>query len=318
MRVSSFAANVMTSATGGGTQAAADWRAYFLLTCTAFCWGANAVFGKLAVGQLSPMALVTLRWSIVLLVLAPLVIRQVRRDWPELKTRLRLLFAMGGLGFTAFNALFYVAAHSTTALNIGILQGAIPVFVLVGAFAAYGARVTVLQLAGVAVTICGVFVVATGGDPGRLVDMGLNKGDLLMILACTLYAGYAVGLQKRPDVSSLSLFAVLATAAFLTSLPLVVVEGALGQLSWPTPFGWVVVLLVAIFPSLIAQIFFIQGVGMIGPGRAGVFVNLVPVFASILAIVILKESFEAFHAIALTLVLAGIWLSERGRRGPRS
>ncbi len=307
----------MTSASRGSTQAAADWRAYFLLTFTAFCWGANAVFGKLAVGQLSPMVLVTLRWSFVLLVLTPFAIRQIRRDWPELKTRLRLLFAMGGLGFTAFNALFYVAAHSTTALNIGILQGSIPVFVLVGAFAAYGARVTALQLAGVAITICGVFVVATGGNLSRLADLGLNKGDVLMIFACTLYAGYAVGLQKRPNVSSLSLFAVLAAAAFLTSLPLIVLEGAVGQLSWPTPYGWVVVLLVTIFPSLIAQIFFIQGVAMIGPGRAGVFVNLVPVFAAILAVAILKESFEAFHATALTLVLAGIWLSEHGRRKPR-
>ena len=66
-------------------------------------------------------------------------------------------------------------------------------------------------------------------------------------------------------------------------------------------------------PSFLAQICFIRGVELIGPGRAGVFVNLVPVFASIMAVGFLKEPFEGFHALALALVLGGIWLSERGK-----
>jgi len=289
-------------------------RAYLLLTMTTLCWGANAIFGRLAVGEISPMLLVTLRWLGAVTLMLVFASRHVRRDWPTLRRHLPFLAAMGALGFTAFNALFYVAAHSTTAVNIGIIQGSMPVFVLIGAFAAYRSPVTRLQLAGVALTVTGVVIVGAGGSLQRLATLTLNHGDVLMVIACSLYAGYAVGLRRRPAVSSLGLFTVVAGAAFVFSLPLTAAEIAMGRFQWPTTTGWVVAALVTLLPSFLAQIFFIQGVALIGPGRAGVFINLVPVFASIMAVVILSEPFESFHALALGLVLAGIWLSERAGR----
>jgi len=289
-------------------------RAYGLLTMTTLCWGANAVFGRLAVGEISPMLLVSLRWLGAVMLMLVFARRFVIRDWPTLRNHIPYLVIMGTLGFTAFNALFYVAAHSTTAVNIGIIQGSMPVFVLIGAFLAYCSPVTRLQLAGVALTIVGVAIVATGGSLERLAAMTVNHGDLLMVIACTLYSGYAVGLRRRPAVSSLGLFTVVAAAAFVASLPLTAAEIALGKLQWPTPTGWVVVGLITLFPSFLAQIFFMNGVALIGPSRAGVFINLVPVFASILAVLVLGEPFEGFHALALALVLSGIWLSERVKR----
>lgn len=291
----------------------ANARAYLLLTLTALCWGGNAVFGRLAVDQVSPMALVALRWLGVMVLLLVIARRQVRRDWPVLRLHLRFAMLMGALGFTVFNALFYVAAHSTTAVNIGILQGSIPVFVLLGALAVYRTRIGALQIAGVLVTLLGVALVAGGGNPARLATLTINPGDLLMMGACVCYAGYTVGLRRRPAVASLSLFALMAAAAFVTSLPLVWFESMFGQLQWPTLFGWIILALIVVFPSFLAQIFFMQGVALIGPGRAGVFVNLVPVFASILAVSFLREPFELFHGAALALVLGGIWLSERGK-----
>ncbi|MDH3537936.1 MAG: DMT family transporter, partial [Gammaproteobacteria bacterium] len=122
--------------------------------------------------------------------------------------------------------------------------------------------------------------------------------------------------SRRPNVSALGLFAVMAAVAWLVSLPLVAFETY--QQGWvmPTRLGWILALLVTLLPSLIAQIFFIQGVALIGPGRAGVFVNLVPVFASIMAVIFLREVFELYHALALLLVLGGIWLSEIGKSRP--
>lgn len=292
---------------------AASRRAYLLLTLTTLCWAANALFGRLAVGEISPMALVTFRWLGVLLLLLAFARQPIRRDWPVLRKHLRFVALLGMVGFTAFNALYYVAAHSTTAVNLGIIQGAIPIFVLLGAFLAYRSRVTRLQLAGVAVTLTGVIIVASGGDLARLAALTINPGDLLMVMACALYASYAVNLRRRPPGSALGLFTVMAGAAFLASLPLVGAEMALGRFQWPTLNGWIIVALVTVFPSFLAQIFFIQSVELIGPGRAGVFVNLVPVFASIMAVGILREPFELFHAAALVLVLGGIWLSERGK-----
>jgi drug/metabolite transporter (DMT)-like permease len=289
--------------------------AYLFLTCTMLCFAGNAVIGRFAVGEISPMLLVTLRWTGTVLLLSLFAKGAVRRDWPVLRAHWRFLAAMGALGYTSFNALFYVAAHSTTAINLGIIQGAMPMFVLLGAFAAYRTKVTARQAAGAVVTVAGVVLVATGGSLHRLADLAFGQGDLLMIVACVLYAGYTVALRRRPAVSSFAMFAALATAALIASLPLLAAEIATGRLQTPTARGWLVVAFVSVFPSIVAQVCYMRGVELIGPGRAGIFTNLVPVFVPVLAVALLGESFEAFHAAALCLVLGGIWLSERGRPG---
>ena len=289
-------------------------KAYLLLTTTTLCWGANAILGKIAVGEISPMLLVTLRWLSVVILLLIFARKYLIQDWPILRHHLRYICLMGTLGFTAFNALFYVAAHSTSAINIGILQGSIPIFVLLGTFLLYQLRITAVQTFGVAVTLVGVVAVASGGDITLLANLSINRGDLYMLIACLFYAGYSIGLSRRPAVSALGLFSSIAMVAFIVSLPLLAIEIASDKFQAPTATGWIVVALVSILPSLIAQVFFMHGVSLIGPGRAGVFVNLVPVFTSILAVVFLQETFEVFHAVSLGLVLGGIGLSELGKQ----
>lgn len=289
------------------------FRAYFALTTAALCWAGNAIFGRLAVGEVSPLLLVSCRWLGALMLVLVFARHYLVRDWPVLRTHLRFIFAMGALGFAMFNTLFYIAAHTTTAVNLGILQGAIPVFVILSMFVAYRVRVTRVQLAGVCMTIIGVVTVSAAGSFERLLAMEFRAGDMLMIAACALYAGYTVALRHRPATSALGLFGGFVAAAFLTSIPLAVTEAMLGQLQWPTAKGWAIICLVSVFPSFLAQICFIQGVSSIGPNRAGVFVNLVPVFAALMAVLFLRESFETFHAVALAFVLCGIWLSERGK-----
>ena len=111
------------------------------------------------------------------------------------------------------------------------------------------------------------------------------------------------------------MFSVLAMAAMLTSFPLLALEAIYGTLIWPSATGWAVLSYVVIFPSFVAQICFLKAVDIVGPGRAGLFVNLVPIFASTLGVVLLGEEFRWHHALALVFVLGGIWLAERGRKG---
>jgi len=288
-------------------------KAYLLLVATTLCWGLNAIFSKLAVDQITPMQLVTFRWFGVVILLSLFARHKLQRDWPLLRQHLPFLCLMGGCGFTVFNALFYVAGHHTSAINIGILQGSIPIFVLLGSWLVMRHRISRLQGIGVGLTLIGVIIVASGGKPGELLDFAVNRGDLFMLVACFFYAAYSLGLSRRPAVSALSMFAVMATVAWLVSIPLVAIETWLLDWHWPSTNGWIIAGLVTLLPSLVAQTFFIQGVGLIGPGRAGVFVNLVPVFASIMAILFLGETFEQHHALALLLVLGGIGLSEIGR-----
>jgi drug/metabolite transporter (DMT)-like permease len=282
-----------------------------LLTLTAIFWAGNELASRLAVGHISPFLLVFLRWVLVLAVLWPLYGSQVRAHWGEIRPQLGSITLMGVLGFTGFNALFYTAGYYTSAINIGILQGSIPVVVLAGAFLMFGTRATLMQIAGVLITAVGVVIVATQGAPLSIVDIGLNRGDLAMLAACVFYAFYTLALRNRPEMPAIAFFTLLALISAVTSVPLLILEAATTGLQMPTLQGWLVTLFVAIFPSCLAQIFFLRGVDMIGPGRAGVFVNLVPVFAAILAVLLLNEPFALFHAVALVLVIGGIWLAKR-------
>lgn len=284
-----------------------------LLTLTSLFWAGNAVAGRLAVGQIQPMQLVLLRWVLVLALMWPLYGRQVREHWPEIKPKLTGVVLMALLGFTSFNALYYLAAYSTTAVNMGILQGGVPVIVLAGAFLTHGTRATLPQVVGVLITALGVIVVATRGMPLSILDLDLNRGDLAMLAACLFYAFYTIALRDRPSMPGAAFFALLALISAVTSLPLAVAEALVSGFSLPTWQGWLVTLYVAIFPSCLAQLFFVRAVDLIGPGRTGVFVNLVPVFTAILAVVLINEPFAAYHAVALALVIGGIWLAQRAR-----
>lgn len=289
--------------------------AYLLLSGASLFWAGNVVAGRLAVDEVSPMALTTLRWLGVLVLLALFAREAIRRDWPQLRPRLAYVGTMGLLGFTLFNAFYYIAAHFTSAVNMGIIQGGIPGLVFILAFLVRGTAARPAQVAGMLATLVGVALLAAKGDLATLTGFAFNRGDLLMLAACVVYAIYTVKLPDRPRVSALAFFAGLSVAAFLTSLPLLAGEWALGHFLAPTPFGWVLVAYCAVFPSVLSQIFFVRGVELIGPGRAGVFVNLIPVFASVLAVAVLGESFRWYHTVALALVIGGILFAERSGRG---
>jgi drug/metabolite transporter (DMT)-like permease len=126
-----------------------------------------------------------------------------------------------------------------------------------------------------------------------------------------LYAGYTIGLRQRPNVSGISMLAAMALAAFVTSVPLMVWEIMSGGFVWRTLGGLLTLAFVALGPAFIGQLTFMRGVELIGPGRAGVFVNLVPVFGAIMAVVILGEPFAIYHVLALLLVVGGIAIAQR-------
>jgi drug/metabolite transporter (DMT)-like permease len=285
-----------------------------LLGLTALMWAGNAIAGRLAVGEISPMALVFWRWGLACIPLFIAARANFTQDVAALRPHWRYVVLAGVVGFTAFNALFYLAAHRTSAVNISILQGIIPGLVAIGAWIAFGTRLRLLQGLGIVVTMAGVTLIAARGDVANLRQLNFNQGDVMMVGAAFLYALYTLLLRQRPAVSSIGLFTAMAIVAFISSAPLLGIEVLDGDFFWPSWRGLATLAYVALFPSLIAQIFFIRGVQLIGPSRAGVFVNLLPIFGALLAVAILGEPFAVYHAAALILVVAGIWIAERSAR----
>lgn len=285
-------------------------RPALLLVLTALFWGGNVIAGQLAKGEITPLQMVLFRWVAVTAVMWPIYGRDVLAHWDTVKPRVGRVIAMAIMGFTGFNVLFYFASLQTSGVTIGILQGAVPVFVLLGALVAHGTRIGVVQGLGVAATLAGVVLVATSGAPLAILDLGLNRGDAIMLVACLLYAAYAVLLQGRPAIPGAVFFTLMAPIATLTAVPPALIEAMQPGYTLPSLDGWLICLYVAVFPSCLAQLFFLRGVDLIGPGRAGVYANLVPVFASVLAVLVLGQIFAAYHAVALALVLGGIALAQ--------
>jgi drug/metabolite transporter (DMT)-like permease len=191
--------------TGGGERRATA-QAYVVLAFTMACWGGNAVAGRLAVGEISPMVITSLRWAIVSVFLVSVTPRAIVAAWPELRRNWVKVVLMATFGFSVFNTLFYLSAHYTTAVNIAILQGAIPIFVVIGALVFHGTRISAIQSLGIAATLLGVAVVATKGNLGVLAAFRLNVGDALMLIACVFYSDirwrFGTGRTCRPWYSS--------------------------------------------------------------------------------------------------------------------
>jgi drug/metabolite transporter (DMT)-like permease len=163
-------------------------------------------------------------------------------------------------------------------------------------------------MAGVALTAC-------HGDPAQLLSLTVNFGDGLMMIAVLLYSGYTVFLRFKPDIHWKSLMLVLSFFALVSSLPFAIWEISDGKEMLPDLTGWAIALYVVLAPSTTAQVLFIRGNELIGANRAGLFINLVPIFGTLLSVLLVGESFEYYHLMAMVLVLGGIWLAEHsGRR----
>lgn len=283
----------------------------YILLCTAtWFWAGNTIAGRLAVDQISPIALTSLRWFVVLICLLPFVAKDLTRSWSELKPFTWKITWMGSLGFTGFSFFIYQAAHSTGAANISIIQGITPAIVLVGAFLFYKIHVTYQQILGVCLAFWGIITIGIKGDINHLKALHFSIGDLWMIAASTLYAVYTLGLRNKPPLKALTFFFALAIAAFISSLFLFGWEIFNHGFQWPTQQGWLVLFYIALFPSLLSQICYIRGVELIGPARAGLFVNLIPIFGTLMAAHTPNEPFGMYHITGLCLVLGGIILAE--------
>ena len=282
----------------------------FLLFLATLGWGSNTIASRLAVGEVSPMLLIFFRWGFVVVILLGLYWRQMIDEWPIIRPRLKWLLIMGGCGLSLLNAFFYIAAHSTTAVNLGIIQSTMPGMILLGSFMFFGDRINGLQFSGLLLTLLGVGVIVTQGSLEQLMKLTFNHGDLLMIFACSFYAMYTVGLKSRPKISGMVMLAYFSVAAFLMTIPLMIFESFIYGTVMPGVKGFAIVFYIAMVPSFLSQILFMRGVDLIGPGSAGLYANLVPIFSAIMAVLLLSEQFALFHLAAMLLVFGGIGLFE--------
>ena len=287
---------------------------HFLLLFAALFWGFNAIAGRSAVGEVSPLFIVTSRWLGVILILTILCRKEIILNINILRDNLKWFLIMGIFGFTGFNSFYYISAHHTIAINLGIVQSTMPAFIVIISFLWLKSKVNFNQILALLLTIFGVIIVVSSGDIYSILTSKINKGDIIMIFACVFYAVYAVGLKKKPIISNLLLMTFFSYIAFIGSLPGFVYEYFSYEMVFPSNKGILILLVIIIFPSFLAQIFFIKGVEKLGPSISGLYANLVPIFTSILAILILDEKFYLYHLLSLVFVFSGIYIFDSQRK----
>ncbi len=290
---------------------------YALITVATIIWAGNATAGRLAAGHISPFLLTSLRWLVATTLLIAIARPMLRRDWPVIRANLPYLAVMGAVGFMLFNNLFYLGLNYTTSINAAIIQAGTPLMVYLLNFMLFRLRSTSMQLLGFALTMVGVILTSTEGDLLRLSDMHINIGDAYVLAGSFAYGAYTAYLVRKPDdLHWLSLVAVFAFFALLSSLPFTAWEFGTGKLLPPDAMGWGVVIYAATLPAILAQVLWIRGLESLGSNRGGIFMNLVPIFTAGMAVLLLGETFHFYHAVALVLVVGGVWISQRNKKTP--
>ncbi|MCW5653812.1 DMT family transporter [Hydrogenophaga sp.] len=297
-----------------------------LLLTPPLLWAGNAVVGRMMQGVVPPITLNFLRWLIALVLLLPLagwVLRPGARGlWPHWR-RFALL---GLLGVGCYNSLQYLALKTSTPINVTLVAASMPVWMLLVGRLLYGEPVSRRAALGAALSIAGVLVVLSRGEPAQLRALQFVPGDAWMLLATLLWSWYS-WLLARPKPGEEPSHIKADWAAFLLAQVVMGVawSGLFSAGEWlslpPLPegashiqWGWpllAALAYVAIGPSLLAYRCWGAGVTRMGPAMASFFSNLTPLFAALLSALLLGEPPRLYHAVGFVLIVGGILVSSR-------
>jgi len=283
-----------------------------LLALTSLFWAGNMVIGRAVADAMSPIALAYWRWIIVIGVLAPFCWREVVARRAVLLRSWRILLLLSVMSTGLYSALTYWSLHYTTATNTTLLNSTIPIWVTVASWILLKHLPPARALLGFLISLAGVLLIVAHGHPGTLFTLAPNVGDLIILLALFLWGFYAVLLRYRPaELSPLGYVFVTAVIGTVIATPVFLLDHALSatpDLSWQAlaAIGYF-----ALFSSLAATLCYNNAVDRVGPVHASLFIHLVPLFGSLLAIAFLGERPGWQHLIGMALVLSGIVQARR-------
>ncbi len=283
---------------------------------TAF-WGGNVVVGRAIIDQISPLAISFWRWAIALALLTPLGLRPVLAVWPVVRRSWRILALQGIVGIGIYNTLVYFALVHTTAINTTVIYASAPMMIVGLARVVLGDPMRPAQTAGLTLSFVGVAVLIARGDPAMLLALDFNRGDLIVVLACFCWAVFSLLLRRRPaELPPVGLLYVQVAVGTLLLLPFYLHElFVLGHGFELTANLGMALLYVGSLPSLASFFFWNRAVLVLGAGTAGLFINLIPIFASLLSIAYLGEPPHFYHGVSLLLLFAGLYIATRVGRG---
>ena len=285
--------------------------AVFLLTSASFFWSGNFFAGKIAfLSDLTPFKLGFFRWLLAMLILLPFTYSEIIKNYNYYKKNILLMTFLGFLAVTVFNSLTYISLQTTLIINSTLMASIAPVLMIGFSWLIFKTKTTILQFAGIFLSLLGAFSIILKGNINNLFNLYFTSGDVWMFTAVVSWCLYSVLLKKIDNsISQLASLQVMVILGLLFIFPLYIVENYNTSFLPTQKIDFVIIIYVAIFASIIAFFSWNKGVSIIGPNRSSLFLHLIPVFSSIWAVSFLNEKFSFFHLIGIIFILSGIILS---------
>jgi drug/metabolite transporter (DMT)-like permease len=288
-------------------------KAYLMLVLATLFWAGNFIVGKIAfIENVPPFSLTFFRWSLVWLILIPFTYKELFKLKKVILNNLLLLFLLGLTSVGLFNSFIYNALNFTQVINASLFNAVIPVAIILFCFLFKIEKTNKFQILGLIISILGILSIITKLDLDILLTLNFNKGDILMIGAVISWGIYSAFLKKRKfDVSLLTLVHILCTFGLLTLVPQFLFELSQGKTIIVNNNLVYCLIYLALFPSIGSYYCWAGAVSIIGANRAGIFLSLIPLFSTILAIIFFNEKFYLFHFIGSVLIVLGLFLSNK-------
>ena len=287
--------------------------AYLFLVLTTLFWSGNFIVGKAAsLFAIPPFTLNFYRWTFAWLILAPFTLKEIFQKKEYILKNLKLILILGITSITIFNSIVYYSLNFTQVINGVLMISTIPVMIIFFSWIFKIEKTNFYQILGVIFSLLGVMVIVTKADLDKLLNLNFNKGDLWMVVAMLSWAMYSALLRKKKfELSQISLLQTIISAGLILLLPAYLIEMSLGyRLNIHLPFI-LTLSYVVLFPGLASFFFWIKGISIIGSNRSGIFLHLMPIFSTVLAIIIFKEKFMNFHLFGAAFIIGGIFLSSK-------
>ena len=288
-------------------------KAYIFLIFATLFWSGNFIVGKAAsLFDIPPFTLNFYRWFCAWLILAPFTLKEIFEKRIYIFENKKLIIVLGITSITLFNSIVYYSLNFTQVITGVLMISTIPVMIIFFSSILKIEKTNFYQVLGVVFSMCGVVIIITKVDVETLLQLNFNKGDLWMTVAMFSWALYSTLLKsKKLALSQISLLQVIITAGLIFLLPIYLIEGSLGyRPNLDMPFLFTLAFVV-IFPGLSSFIFWIKGISILGANRSGIFLHLMPIFSTLMAIVIFKEKFMFYHLIGAIFIIIGLLLSNK-------
>ena len=292
-----------------------DKIAYIFLILATLFWSGNFIVGKVAsLFEIPPFTLNFYRWTFAWLILAPFTLKEIFQKKNYILENIKLILILGITSITVFNSIVYYSLNFTQVISGVLMISTIPVMIIFFCWILKIEKTNFYQVLGVIFSLFGVVVIVTRADLGKLLSLNFNKGDLWMVVAMFSWAMYSALLRKKKfELSHISFLQTIITAGLIFLLPAYLIEIFLGhRLNVHMPFI-LTLSYVVLFPGLASFFFWIKGISIIGSNRSGIFLHLMPIFSTLMAIIIFKEKFMNFHLIGTVFIITGIVLSTKRR-----